>query len=174
MFFIAYAIKGQVRVFAGRAKIVSHSSCRTSAILKYFCLLPVNISLFLFQYIENLDRMKRLQVLNLSNNIIERVEKLDKLLKLKELNLSMNCITKIEGLENLTNLQLLNLTGNLIEHIPIWIGKRLKSLRAFHIGRNKLESVRTNCNYFLIIQFKHVFWVHKRTVSLRGQKNRLI
>ena len=124
------------------SEIVSHSSCRTSAILKYFCPLPIYISLFVFQYIENLDRMKRLQVLNLSNNIIERVEKLDKLLKLKELNLSMNCITKIEGLENLTNLQLLNLTGNLIEHIPIWIGKRLKSLRAFHIGRNKLESVR--------------------------------
>ena len=37
MFFIAYPLKGQVRVFAGRVKIVSHSSCRTSAILKYFC-----------------------------------------------------------------------------------------------------------------------------------------
>ena len=35
--FIAYAFKGQVHVFAGRVKIVSHSSCRTSAILKYFC-----------------------------------------------------------------------------------------------------------------------------------------
>ena len=32
MFFIAYAFKGQVHVFAGRVKIVSHSSCRTSAI----------------------------------------------------------------------------------------------------------------------------------------------
>ena len=37
MFFIAYAFKGQVNVFAGWVKIVSHSSCRTSAILKYFC-----------------------------------------------------------------------------------------------------------------------------------------
>ena len=37
MFFIAYAFKGQVHVFAGRMNIVSHSSCRTSAILKYFC-----------------------------------------------------------------------------------------------------------------------------------------
>ena len=36
MFFIAYPFKGQVHVFAGRVKIVSHSSCRTSAILKYF------------------------------------------------------------------------------------------------------------------------------------------
>ena len=41
MFFIAYAFKGQVYVFAGRVKIVSHSSCRTSAKLKYFCPLHV-------------------------------------------------------------------------------------------------------------------------------------
>ena len=37
MFFIAYAFKGQVHVFAGQVKIVGHSSCRTSTILKYFC-----------------------------------------------------------------------------------------------------------------------------------------
>ena len=37
MFFIAYAFKVQVHVFAGQVKILSHSSCRTSAILKYFC-----------------------------------------------------------------------------------------------------------------------------------------
>ena len=42
MFFIAYTIKGQVHVSAGRVKIVSHSSCRTSAILKYFCPLMRN------------------------------------------------------------------------------------------------------------------------------------
>ena len=40
MFLIAYAFKGQVHVYAGRVKIVSHLSCRTSAILKYFCPLP--------------------------------------------------------------------------------------------------------------------------------------
>ena len=32
MFFIAYAFKGQVHVFTGCVKIVSCSSCRTSAI----------------------------------------------------------------------------------------------------------------------------------------------
>ena len=37
MFFIVYAYKGQLPVFAGLVKIVSLSSCRTSAILKYFC-----------------------------------------------------------------------------------------------------------------------------------------
>ena len=36
MFYIAYAFKGQVHVFAGRVKFVSDSSCRTSAIFKYF------------------------------------------------------------------------------------------------------------------------------------------
>ena len=37
MFLIAYAFKGHVHAFAGRVKVVSHSSCRTSAIFKYFC-----------------------------------------------------------------------------------------------------------------------------------------
>ena len=32
----------EVHVFAGRVKIVSHLSCRTSAILKYFCPLLTN------------------------------------------------------------------------------------------------------------------------------------
>ena len=41
MLFIAYTFKGQVHVFAGRVKIVSYSSCRISAILKYFC--PLHI-----------------------------------------------------------------------------------------------------------------------------------
>ena len=55
MFFIAYTFKGQVHVFAGRVKIVSHSSCRTSTILKYFLspgeeldlLFPLDLFMFL-------------------------------------------------------------------------------------------------------------------------------
>ena len=43
-FIIAYAFKGQVHVFAGQVKIVSHLSCRTSAIFKYFC--PLNSILY--------------------------------------------------------------------------------------------------------------------------------
>ena len=42
MFFIVYAFKGQVHVFVGQVKIVGHSSCRTSAILEYFCPLVVS------------------------------------------------------------------------------------------------------------------------------------
>ena len=37
MIFIAYAFKGQEHVFAGRVKLLSHSSTGTSVILKYFC-----------------------------------------------------------------------------------------------------------------------------------------
>ena len=37
MFFNVYAFKGQVHVATGQVKIVSHSSCRKSAKLKYFC-----------------------------------------------------------------------------------------------------------------------------------------
>ena len=37
MFFIAYTFNGQVHVFAGRVRIVGHSSCGKSTILEYFC-----------------------------------------------------------------------------------------------------------------------------------------
>ena len=50
MFLIAYAFKGQVHVIVGWVKIVSHSSSRTSAILKYFCP-PIYGSVFLWHLI---------------------------------------------------------------------------------------------------------------------------
>ena len=55
MLFIAYAFKGQVHVFAGQVKIVSHLSCRTSAVLIIFCPLCtcINIQLFYFVYLQH-------------------------------------------------------------------------------------------------------------------------
>ena len=50
MFFIAYTFKGQVHVFAGWVKIVSHSSCRTSTILKYFCPLTLRENSYLVNF----------------------------------------------------------------------------------------------------------------------------
>ncbi|ELU10705.1 hypothetical protein CAPTEDRAFT_44232, partial [Capitella teleta] len=93
------------------------------------------------KYIENLEKLKKLTLLNLSYNTIERIEKLDRLTLLKDLNLSFNSISKIEGLETLKCLQTLNLTGNRIEHIPSWIGKNLKALRVFKIAKNQLQSL---------------------------------
>lgn len=69
------------------------------------------------------------------------MERLDKLLRLQDLNLSHNMIIKIEGIENLSLLQTLNLNDNKIEHIPKWFSKKLKALRVFKIARNKLTSV---------------------------------
>ncbi|KAJ6652858.1 hypothetical protein lerEdw1_010576 [Lerista edwardsae] len=94
-----------------------------------------------FKYIENLEKCEKLEILSLSNNLIEKIEKLDKLLKLCDLNLSYNKISKIEGIEHLHNLQKLNLAGNEIEHIPAWMGKKLRSLRTLNLRRNKISSL---------------------------------
>ena len=63
MFFIAYAFIGQVDVFAGRLKIVSHLSCRTSAMFKYFC--PLNTILILISFKRYFSHPEK-SILNLS------------------------------------------------------------------------------------------------------------
>eukprot|EP00069_Balaena_mysticetus_P004486 bmy_04573T0 len=95
-----------------------------------------------FRYIENLEKCVKLEILNLSHNLIGKIEKVDKLLKLRELNLSYNKICKIEGIENMHNLQKLNLAGNEIEHIPVWLGKKLKCLRVLNLKGNKISSLQ--------------------------------
>lgn len=95
-----------------------------------------------FKYIENLEKCIKLEVLNLSHNLIGKIEKMDKLLKLRELNLSYNKICKIEGIESMCNLQKLNLAGNEIEHIPAWVGKKLRSLRVLNLKGNKISSLQ--------------------------------
>ncbi|NXG04781.1 CNTRL protein, partial [Sakesphorus luctuosus] len=94
-----------------------------------------------FKYIENLEKCSKLEILNLSNNQIEKMEKLEKLLKLRELNLACNRISKIEGLEHMQNLQKLNLAGNEIEHIPVWVGRKLRSLQVLNLRHNKVSSL---------------------------------
>lgn len=49
--------------------------------------------------------------------------------------------SKIEGIEHMQNLQKLNLAGNEIEHIPVWVGKKLRSLRILNLKQNKVSSV---------------------------------
>ncbi|XP_060739295.1 centriolin isoform X2 [Tachysurus vachellii] len=94
-----------------------------------------------FKYIENLDKCERVQVLNLSNNTIEKIEKLEKLHQVRELHLSNNRIRKIEGLEQMANLQILNLANNSIEHVPLWMGKKLRSLQKLNLQKNKIFSL---------------------------------
>ncbi|KAK3802588.1 hypothetical protein RRG08_027218 [Elysia crispata] len=93
------------------------------------------------KYIENLEKLRKLQTLNLSHNLIEKIEKLDRLAKLRDLNLADNMLTKLDGLESLTALQSLNVSDNRLEHVPLWLGKKLKALRTFRLARNCLESL---------------------------------
>ncbi|KAL0978962.1 hypothetical protein UPYG_G00178550 [Umbra pygmaea] len=95
-----------------------------------------------FKFIENLEKCGRLEVLNLSHNVIEKIEKLENLHKLKELHLSNNRIHKIVCLEHMAGLQLLNLSSNYIEHVPMWLPKKLRSLRTLNLRNNKISSLQ--------------------------------
>ncbi|XP_053328761.1 centriolin isoform X2 [Spea bombifrons] len=95
-----------------------------------------------FKFIENLGKCERLEILNLGYNLIEKIEKLEKQTRLRELNLSHNKISKIEGLEHMQHLQKLNLAGNDIEHIPVWVGKKLRSLSILNLKQNKIFSLQ--------------------------------
>ncbi|XP_045081751.1 centriolin isoform X3 [Coregonus clupeaformis] len=95
-----------------------------------------------FKFIENLEKCERLQVLNVSHNVIEKIEKLEKLHNLRELHVSNNRIHKIEGLEHMASLQLLNLSSNDIEHVPLWLAKKLRSLQTLNLQRNKISSLQ--------------------------------
>ena len=77
MFFIAYAFKGQVHVFAGWVKLVSHLSCRTNALLKYFCLLMIFAYWIVYENIfkqKLTQEMKILCVSNLENENLQMHE----------------------------------------------------------------------------------------------------
>ena len=69
MLFIAYTFKGQVHVFAGRVKIVSHSSCRTSTILKYFCPLLILFCRLLTVFKTNFSKIILLGTLSVTNGL---------------------------------------------------------------------------------------------------------
>ncbi|XP_073496917.1 centriolin isoform X2 [Phyllobates terribilis] len=95
-----------------------------------------------FKFIENLEKCEQLEVLNLSHNLIEKIEKLERQTRLRELNLAHNRIRKIEGVEHMQNLQKLNLSINEIEHIPAWMGKKMKALRTLNMKQNIISSLQ--------------------------------
>ncbi|XP_061867469.1 centriolin isoform X2 [Colius striatus] len=119
-----------------------------------------------FKYIEHLEKCCKLETLNLSKNQIEKIEKLDKLMKLRELNLSCNKIRKIEGLEHMQNLQKLNLAGNEIEHIPVWVGKKLRSLRLLNLKQNQVSSLHEIAKLKPLQDLTSLFLADNPVVSL--------
>ena len=66
---------------------------------------------------EIINSFTELKILILNNNKIQKISNLDKLIKLDKLELRGNKITKVEGLDNLTNLTKLTLSCNLISNI---------------------------------------------------------
>ncbi len=67
--------------------------------------------------LKGLDRLTRLEGLNLSQNQISKITGLSGLTHLQTLNLSDNKIARIEGLESLANLRTLKLANNSISDI---------------------------------------------------------
>ena len=111
----------------------------------------------LFQYLDNLEDLRNLTVLNVSGNAIERLEGLRSLTRLKCLNLNQNRVCRLDGLETLKNLQRLYLNNNLVNDFPSWFQSRLISLKSLQIGYNKIDNVCSSCLGLLIHCFTVIF-----------------
>ena len=130
------------------ADLLVNASVVQKLVFSYLRIISIAFVLLFFQYIENLENLKKLLQLTLNNHMIEKIEKLDHLTQLRELHLANNCIPKIEGLDCLVHLTVLNLNGNLIETLPAPVFKKLKELQAFHVAHNRIGSVSIHSNYF--------------------------
>lgn len=76
----------------------------------------ISLHQFEIEKIENLDKYCRhLKILFLQNNIIERLENLEKMKELEYLNIGINNISTIEGLEQCESLTKLDMTLNFID-----------------------------------------------------------
>lgn len=73
--------------------------------------------------------------------------------------------SKIEGIEHMHNLQKMNLAGNEIEHIPVWLGKKLRSLRILNLKQNKVSSVSDLVSMFCIYKRASEMNILNNTVS---------
>ena len=91
---------------------------------------------------QNLDKLRNLQWLDLSFNQIEKIEGLDNLKCLTDLSLYDNVISKIEGLEHLPKLTVLSFGKNYITDLDATI-TYLKSLKT------KLQVLKMSDNPYI-------------------------
>jgi hypothetical protein len=94
------------------------------------------------QRIENLEALKKLDVLDLHSNELERMENLNELTELRVLNLGSNRIKCLEGIDKLHLLTEVNLRRNSITSISATIG-RMPSLQRLFLSNNKLDSLES-------------------------------
>lgn len=104
--------------------------------------------------IENFDVLCRhLKIMYLQNNIIEKMENLNKLKQLEYLNLALNNISKIQNIEGCESLKKLDMTVNFIDVFQIYdsakcLGK-LPCLKELYLTGNPCEDWK-GCKEFII------------------------
>lgn len=97
--------------------------------------------------IENLEYYCRhLKILYLQNNIIEKLENLEKLKELEYLNLAVNSISKIENIEHCESLNKLDMTMNFVDIEDLKEScdclSKCPSLRELYLTGNPCESFK--------------------------------
>ncbi len=109
--------------------------------------------------IQNLDGMKNLEQLILTDNGIEKIEGLDGLKNLKKLDLSNNQIKEIEGLYALVNLEILKLNRN--DEINEVKGlKNNKKLKELYLNNSSISKLN-NINHLKELEFISLMRVKK-------------
>lgn len=88
---------------------------------------------------EEINKLTKLEILDLSFNLLRKMESLDCLPQLKKLYLVSNKITKIENVNLLSELVLLELGDNRIKHIENL--EHLTKLEELYLGKNKLVKI---------------------------------
>ena len=104
--------------------------------------------------IENLEYYCRhIKILYLQDNIIEKLENLDKLKELEYLNMAVNSVSVIEGLENCESLNKLDMTMNFvdIENLKESVDclSKVHSLREIYLTGNPCEKFKY-CKEYVI------------------------
>ena len=77
----------------------------------------------------------------LFNPVLASKQVLIDVCKQEYFNNNIRCVMSYGINIDLFSFQSLNITGNMIEHIPVWVAKKLKGLRVFKISKNQIQSV---------------------------------
>lgn len=125
-----------------------------------------NIGIKSIQEINGLEKIKKIKLLDLSQNQIAKIKGLEHLKNLEVLWLSNNNISEIDDLENFKNLKFLNLDGNNITEIKNL--ESLKNLEVLGLSRNKISEIKG----LETLKKLESLWLTKNLISeLKGLEN---
>lgn len=128
--------------------------------------------------LENLNKLKKLEYLNLALNNVERVENLEGLESLQKLDLTLNFVGELTSVESLTgnyNLEEMFMTGNpctdykgyreyvisvlpqlkVLDGTDITRTERLKALKV--LDENRKRIIQYQVSFYIIILYFHPF-----------------